>query len=92
MGILSWLALGLVAGAIAKVIHPGDEPAGVLGTLIVGVAGALVGGVIASALGIGAVSSFFSLGTWLIAILGALLLLAIYTATTERWARSPRRT
>ena len=80
MGIIGWLVLGLVAGAIAKAIHPGDDPGGLLGTLAVGVAGALLGGFIASALGIGAIGSFFSLGTWLIAIGGALLLLVIYAA------------
>ena len=79
MGILGWIILGLAAGAIAKALHKGDEPGGVLGTLVVGIAGALVGGLIASAVGIGGISSFFSLGTWLIAIGGALLLLVIYS-------------
>jgi uncharacterized membrane protein YeaQ/YmgE (transglycosylase-associated protein family) len=78
MGVLGWIILGLVAGAIAKAIHKGDEPGGILGTLVVGVAGALAGGLIASALGIGGIGSFFSIGTWLIAIGGALLLLVIY--------------
>jgi uncharacterized membrane protein YeaQ/YmgE (transglycosylase-associated protein family) len=79
MGILGWIILGLVAGAIAKALHNGDEPGGLLGTLVVGITGALVGGLIASAVGIGGISSFFSLGTWLIAIGGALLLLVIYS-------------
>jgi uncharacterized membrane protein YeaQ/YmgE (transglycosylase-associated protein family) len=82
MGILGWIILGLVAGAIAKALHRGNEPGGVLSTLAVGVLGALVGGVIASAVGIGGIGSFFSLGTWLIAIAGALLVLAIYSALT----------
>jgi uncharacterized membrane protein YeaQ/YmgE (transglycosylase-associated protein family) len=60
----------------------GREPGGLLGTLVVGIAGALVGGFIASAVGIGGISSFFSLGTWLIAIGGALLLLVIYSTVT----------
>jgi uncharacterized membrane protein YeaQ/YmgE (transglycosylase-associated protein family) len=80
MGILGWVILGLVAGAIAKAIHKGEEPGGLLGTLAVGVFGAIVGGVIASLAGIGGIGSFFSLGTWLIAIGGALLLLLIYSA------------
>jgi uncharacterized membrane protein YeaQ/YmgE (transglycosylase-associated protein family) len=81
MGIIGWILLGLIAGAIAKAIHPGDrEPGGVLGTLAVGVFGALLGGFIASALGIGSIGSFFSLGTWLIAIGGALLLVTIFNA------------
>jgi uncharacterized membrane protein YeaQ/YmgE (transglycosylase-associated protein family) len=78
MGVLGWIILGLVAGAIAKALHKGHEPGGLLGTLVVGVAGALLGGFIAAVVGIGGISSFFSLGTWLIAIGGALLLLVIY--------------
>ncbi len=80
VGILGWFILGLVAGAIAKTIHRGEEPGGLLGTLAVGVAGALAGGAIASLAGIGGIGSFFSVGTWLIAIGGALLLLLIYNA------------
>ena len=80
MGVLGWILLGLIAGAIAKAIHRGPEPGGLLGTLAVGILGALIGGFIASALGIGAIGSFFSLGTWLIAIGGALLLLVLYSA------------
>jgi uncharacterized membrane protein YeaQ/YmgE (transglycosylase-associated protein family) len=79
MGIVGWLLLGLVAGLIAKALYRAPEPGGLLGTLAVGIGGAVVGGLIASLLGIGAVSSFFNLGTWLIAIGGALLLLAIYS-------------
>jgi uncharacterized membrane protein YeaQ/YmgE (transglycosylase-associated protein family) len=85
MGILGWLVLGLVAGLIAKALHRGPEPGGLLGTLAVGIGGALLGGLIASLLGIGSISSFFNLGTWLIAVGGALLLLAVYsTLATSR--------
>ncbi len=87
MGILGWIILGLVAGAIAKTLHPGDDPGGLLGTLVVGVLGALLGGLIASALDVGELSSFFSIGTWLIAIGGALLLLVLYSAVTGRGRR-----
>jgi uncharacterized membrane protein YeaQ/YmgE (transglycosylase-associated protein family) len=80
MGILGWIILGLVAGAIAKALHKGEEPGGLLGTLAVGVLGAILGGVIASAVGIGGIGSFFSLGTWLIAIGGALVLLVLFSA------------
>jgi uncharacterized membrane protein YeaQ/YmgE (transglycosylase-associated protein family) len=89
MGVLGWIILGLVAGAIAKVLHKGNEPGGLVGTLVVGVAGALVGGLIAALVGIGGIGSFFSLGTWLIAIGGALLLLAIYS--TLAGGRRPTR-
>jgi uncharacterized membrane protein YeaQ/YmgE (transglycosylase-associated protein family) len=78
MGVLGWIILGLVAGAVAKALHKGHEPGGLFGMLIVGVAGAMLGGFIAAVVGIGAIGSFFSVGTWLIAIGGALLLLVIY--------------
>jgi len=78
MGIVGWLLLGLIAGAIAKAILPGDDPGGVIVTMLIGIAGAIVGGFIASALDIGDLDEFFDIGTWLIAIGGALLLLLLY--------------
>src|SRR3954454_21940619 len=78
MGILGWIILGLLAGAIAKLIMPGDDPGGIIVTTIIGIVGALLGGFIASQLGLGKVDSFFDLGTWLIAIAGSLVLLVIY--------------
>jgi len=84
MGIIGFIILGLVAGAIAKALHKGEEPGGLLGTLVVGVLGALAGGLIASAVGLGGLGSFFSIGTWLIAIGGALLLLVLYNAVLGR--------
>ncbi len=84
MGIIGWIILGLVAGAIAKALHRGSEPGGIIGTMVVGILGALLGGLIASSLGIGTIDRFFSIGTWLIAIGGAMLLLVIYNAVTAR--------
>jgi len=84
MGILGWIVLGLIAGAIAKALHKGDEPGGLLGTFAVGLVGAMLGGLGASAIGIGSISSFFSLGTWLIAVGGAFLLLVLFDALTGR--------
>src|SRR5215218_5122721 len=78
MGIIGWLVLGLLAGAIAKLILPGDDPGGFIVTMLIGIAGALVGGFIASALNIGDLDEFFDIGTWLIAIGGSLLLLLLY--------------
>lgn len=78
MGIIGWILLGLFAGAIAKLIMPGDDPGGIIVTTLIGIAGALVGGFIASALDIGDLDEFFDIGTWLIAIGGSLLLLWIY--------------
>lgn len=82
MGIIGWILLGLLAGAIAKLILPGDDPGGIIVTTLIGIAGALVGGFIASALGIGDLDEFFDIGTWLIAIGGALLLLIVYRMFT----------
>lgn len=84
MGIIGWIVLGLVAGAIAKAIMPGDDPGGIFVTMIIGILGAIVGGLIASALDIGELDEFFDVGTWIIAILGSLLLLAIYRVVSGR--------
>jgi uncharacterized membrane protein YeaQ/YmgE (transglycosylase-associated protein family) len=89
MGIIGWIVLGLVAGAIAKALHRGEEPGGLLGTLAVGILGALAGGFIASAIGLGGISSFFSIGTWIIAVAGAFLLLVLYNAALSG-RRSPK--
>lgn len=83
MGIIGWIILGLFAGAIAKLILPGDDPGGFIVTTLIGIAGALVGGFIASALDIGEIDEFFDIGTWLIAIGGAILLLLVYRLFTR---------
>jgi uncharacterized membrane protein YeaQ/YmgE (transglycosylase-associated protein family) len=78
MGVIAWIFLGLFAGAIARALVPGrTEPGGCIGTTAVGILGALIGGFIASALGIGHIREFFNLGTWLIAIGGSVVLLLI---------------
>jgi uncharacterized membrane protein YeaQ/YmgE (transglycosylase-associated protein family) len=92
MGILGWLILGLIAGAIAKMIHKGEEPGGILGTMAVGIFGAMLGGFLAAAVGLGGIGSFFSLGTWILAIGGALLLLAIYNAVLGNRGAGDRHT
>lgn len=84
MGIIGWIVLGLLAGAIAKAILPGDDPGGIFVTMLIGIAGAIVGGFIASALGIGELDEFFDIGTWIIAIVGSLLLLVAYRAIAGR--------
>ena len=77
MGIIAWIVFGLIAGAIAKWIMPGNDPGGILLTIVIGIVGALVGGFIATLLGLGGVSGF-NIGSFLIAILGSLLLLFTY--------------
>ena len=78
MGILTWLVFGLIAGAIAKFLHPGKDPSGFFVTIIIGVVGAIVGGFISSALGYGSVDGF-NFGSLVTAILGAILCLFLYS-------------
>lgn len=77
MGILAWILFGLIAGVIAKLIMPGEDPGGFIVTILIGIAGAMLGGFVASAVGLGTVTGF-NLGSFVIAILGAILLLWIY--------------
>ncbi len=78
MGFLAFLLLGLIAGAIAKAILPGKQGGGWISTLILGVIGAFVGGWIGSLLGLGSVDEFFSIGTWLLAIGGSILVILVW--------------
>lgn len=74
MGLLSWILMGLVVGVLAKWIMPGPDPGGFFLTILLGVAGAFVGGFIGSAVGLGTVTGF-NLGSLALAVAGALLLL-----------------
>lgn len=74
MGLLSWIVLGLVVGALAKWIMPGPDPGGLFITMLLGIGGAFVGGLIASFLGLASAGGF-SLGGLATATGGALLLL-----------------
>ena len=85
MGIIGWIVLGLLAGFIAKAILPGDDPGGAIITAIIGIAGALLGGLIASVLGLGdPLDEFFDISTWIAAIAGAIVLLLIYRMVVGR--------
>ena len=89
MNILAWLVLGLVAGAIAKAIYPGHQGGGILGTLILGIIGAFVGGTIYTLLTTGSLAltaSGLSIGGVVVAVLGAIVALFIYYAATKRTA------
>lgn len=77
MGIISWLILGLIAGALAKWIMPGDDPGGFWVTILIGIVGAFVGGFVGSLIGLGTVGGL-SIGSILTAVGGALILLFVY--------------
>ena len=85
MGIIAFIILGLIAGAIAKAILPGDDPGGFIITAIIGIVGALLGGFLAQALfDADPLDEFFDISSWLTAIVGAIVLLLIYRVVTGR--------
>lgn len=84
MGFFSFLLLGLIAGAIAKFILPGKQSGGWITTLILGVVGAFVGGWLGGLLFNADLTGFFSLSTWILAIVGSLIVLVIYGMITGR--------
>jgi uncharacterized membrane protein YeaQ/YmgE (transglycosylase-associated protein family) len=83
MGIVSWIVLGLIAGAIAKLLMPGDDPGGFFVTILIGIVGAIVGGFIATAFGLATVSGL-NLPSVVIAICGSLILLIAYRMIRRR--------
>jgi uncharacterized membrane protein YeaQ/YmgE (transglycosylase-associated protein family) len=81
MGILSWILFGLVVGIIAKLLMPGRDPGGFIVTILLGIAGALLGGFIGQTMG------FYGQNQgagWLMSILGAIVLLALYRMLVRR--------
>ena len=79
MGIISWIILGLLAGAIAKILLPGRDPGGLIGTTLIGVAGAFIGGWISTRfLDRPITKEFYDGATWAAAIGGSLVLLIVY--------------
>ena len=81
MGIITWIIIGLIAGALAKLIMPGDDPGGIIVTIIIGMVGSLLGGFLASLVGLGGGGLIWSI---IVAIIGAIILLAIYRAIAGR--------
>lgn len=82
MGIVAWIVLGLIAGAIAKAIMPGKDPGGIIVTILIGIVGAFLGGFLGNLI-TGTGLNGFSLWSIILAIVGALILLWIYRATTR---------
>ena len=83
MGILSWILFGLIAGALAKLLMPGQDPGGWIVTIFIGIGGAIVGGFIGSMIGFGGVTGF-DFRSFLVAIAGALVLLWGYRMVKRR--------
>lgn len=77
MGWISWIILGLVAGALARWFMPGEDKMGWILTIVLGIAGAFVGGFVGSFIGMGSVSGF-NIGTVITATVGAFILLFAY--------------
>jgi len=85
MGFVAWIVLGLVAGILAKIIMPGRDPGGLIVTILLGIAGALVGGYIGTQLGFGRVSGL-DLRSLAISVGGAVVLLFLYRMLKRRGA------
>ncbi|MCA2228574.1 GlsB/YeaQ/YmgE family stress response membrane protein [Nonomuraea aurantiaca] len=85
MGIIAWIILGLVAGLLARMLVPGKDQQGLIITLVLGVAGALLGGFVATKVfHVSGIQGFFNLSTWICAIVGAAVLLLAYNLITGR--------
>ena len=75
MDFIGWLVAGLVIGVLAKLVMPGDDPGGIIVTILIGIVGAMVGGGVGRALGLYAPGQPAG---WLMSILGAVILLFLY--------------
>ncbi|MFD8644406.1 GlsB/YeaQ/YmgE family stress response membrane protein [Streptomyces zaomyceticus] len=85
MGIIAWILLGLLAGIIAKMLMPGKDPGGIIVTTLIGIAGGLLGGWLGKVVfDVDSIDGFFDLSTWIAAVVGALILLAVYRLFTRR--------
>ncbi|MFD7699979.1 GlsB/YeaQ/YmgE family stress response membrane protein [Streptomyces caelestis] len=83
MGIIAWILIGLLAGFIAKALMPGKDPGGVIITMLIGIAGGLLGGWLGKVIfGVDSIDGFFDLSTWIAAIVGSVILLLLYRLIT----------
>jgi uncharacterized membrane protein YeaQ/YmgE (transglycosylase-associated protein family) len=84
MSLLAWIVLGLIAGLVAKALVPGRDPGGCIITILVGIAGALVGGWLSTLLGFGGLAGGLDLRNLVIAVLGAIVLLVLWRLVAGR--------
>ncbi len=75
--VIFWIIIGLIAGALGKLIMPGDDPGGIFVTMLIGIAGAILGGFLANLIGLGGGGVIWTI---IVATIGAIILLAIYRA------------
>lgn len=78
MSWLAWIVLGLIAGGIAKMLMPGRDPGGCIVTILIGIVGALLGGWLSTLLGFGGLAGDLDWRNLVIAVLGSIVLLAIW--------------
>lgn len=83
MNIIAWILVGLIGGALAKLLMPGNDPGGIIVTILLGIAGAIVGGFLSVALGLGNGVDDFDIGTIVLSAIGAMLLLGGYRLVTR---------
>ena len=86
MTVIGWIVFGLVVGALAKLVMPGRDPGGIIVTMLIGIAGSMVGGLIGRAMGVygpGQAAGF------LMSFLGAVILLTLYRMVVRRRALRP---
>jgi uncharacterized membrane protein YeaQ/YmgE (transglycosylase-associated protein family) len=88
VGIIAWIVLGLIVGIIAKAVMPGRDGGGIILTAVLGIVGGFLGGFIGKALFGVDLGGFFDLRTWLLAILGAVIVLGVFRLVTGRRSRA----
>ena len=84
MNIIAWIVVGLIGGVIARLLMPGRDPGGIIITILLGIAGAILGGFLSIALGLGNGVDDFDFGTIVLSVVGAMILLAGYRLVASR--------
>jgi len=84
MGIIGWIIFGLVIGIIAKLIMPGRDPGGIIVTIIIGIVGSVIGGYLGELFGMYKTANGIPAGGWIMSIIGAIILLALYRVFFRR--------
>jgi uncharacterized membrane protein YeaQ/YmgE (transglycosylase-associated protein family) len=83
VGIISWVVIGLIAGILGKILMPGDDPGGIILTVVTGMVGAIVGGLVVGLLG-GTGVTGLNIWSILVATLGAVVLITLYRLVAGR--------